>query len=254
MAASWMKLDSAALKRWLRRRAAAPPQMTIKRQLAWPGKAMVLVLLVGGVGGVGFGAYRLGLGAAADRSIGQSPLQTAAPSTSIDQSGISVAAAESQINIARSAQRELVAQVKMLAVENARLKEDLAFFEGLLPATKVVSGITISRLTADIAGPNQVRYRLLVMQGGKSERDFSGSVQLAVTVLQNGKSAIITFPEAGSSDPSEAEKFHLSFKRYQRIEGLLTLPNGTEIKSVQARVLEKGQVRTQQTAIVERNS
>ena len=254
MIRSWLMLGSAAFKRRLRRRSTAAPQMTIKRQLAWPGQIVVLVLLAGGMGGVGFGAYRLGLGAAATRSTAESTLPAATSLTGIDQSGISVAAAESQINIARSAQRELVAQVKVLAIENARLKEDLAFFEGLLPTTKVVSGISISRLTADIAGPNQVRYRLLVIQGGKGERDFNGSVQLAVTVLQSGKSATINFPEAGSKDPADAERFHLSFKRYQRIEGLLTLPDGVEIKSMQARVLEKGQLRTQQTAIVERNS
>lgn len=269
MIISWLKRDVAALKRWMRCRSASAPQMMIKRQLTWPWRAVVLLLLIGCMGGIGLGAYSLGLGAAA-RLAGQPTLQTAragslpapvdagaqaaAVQTGADTSGMSVAAADSQINIARSAQRQLVTEVKALAIENAHLKEDLAFFEGLLPTTKIVSGISISRLTADIAGPNQVRYRLLVMQGGKDKRDFNGSVQLAATVLQNGKSAIINFPDAGSHDPADTEKFHLAFKRYQRIEGLLTLPDGTEIKSIQARVLEKGQLRAQQTTIVERNS
>ena len=57
-----------------------------------------------------------------------------------------------------------------------------------------------------------------------------------------GKSVMITFPDL---KPAELDKFKLSFKHYQRVEGVLTLPEGTVAKTVQARVLENGQIRTQ---------
>lgn len=162
-----------------------------------------------------------------------------------DQFSSTVNAAESKMNIERSAQRQLAAQVKALESENMRLKEDLAFFDSLLPNATGAPGITIRRLKIDQITPNQLRYRLLIMQGGKGEQLFVGSLQLAVTTVQGGKSAMINFPEATST---EQEKFKLSFRYYQRVEGVITLPEGTITKLVQARVLEKGQVRAQQSA------
>jgi len=162
-----------------------------------------------------------------------------------DQFSTTVNAAESQLNIERSAQKQLAAQVKTLESENTRLKEDLAFFESLLPNATGPAGVAIRRLKIDQVAPNQVRYRLLVMQGGKGDRRFVGNLQLMVTVIQEGKSAMMTFPAAV---PAEQEKFKLSFMHYQRVEGVLTLPEGASTKLVQARVLENGQVRAQLSA------
>lgn len=154
-------------------------------------------------------------------------------------------AAESQLNIERSAQRQLAAQVKSLESENTKLKEDLAFFESLLPNATGPQGVSIRRLKVDQIAPNQLRYRLLIMQGGKGDRRFAGQLQLALTTMQDGKSAMMTFP-AGA--PGEQEKFKLNFMHYQRVEGVLTLPEGAATKLVQARVLENGQVRAQLSA------
>jgi hypothetical protein len=161
-----------------------------------------------------------------------------------DQLSTTANAAESQLNIERSAQKQLAAQVKSLEADNTRLKEDLAFFESLLPNATGPAGVSIRRLKIDQVAPNQLRYRLLIMQGGKGDRRFVGSLQLMVTTLQDGKSAIMNFPAV----PAEQDKFKLSFMHYQRVEGVLTLPEGAATKLVQARVLENGQVRAQQVA------
>lgn len=154
-------------------------------------------------------------------------------------------AAESQLNIERSAQKQLFMQVKALEAENIRLKEDLAFFESLLPNATGPQGTTIRRLKIDVIPPNQLRYRLLVMQGGASTQQFVGNLQLIVTTLQDSKNAMIIFPD---ESPVEQEKFKLSFTHYQRVEGVLTLPEGVTTKAVQARVLNKGQIRAQLSA------
>lgn len=162
-----------------------------------------------------------------------------------DQLSTTANAAESQLNIERSAQKQLAAQVKALETENTKLKEDLAFFESLLPNATGPAGISIRRLKIDQIAPNQLRYRLLIMQGGKGDRRFVGNLQLVATIQQDGKSAMMTFPAAV---PAEQEKFKLSFMHYQRVEGVLALPEGAATKLVQARVLENGQVRAQQAA------
>jgi 1-acyl-sn-glycerol-3-phosphate acyltransferase len=142
----------------------------------------------------------------------------------------------------KSEQAQLVVQVKTLEGENLKLKEDLAFFESLLPVDNNAFGVSIRRMKAEVAAPNQLHYQLLIMQGGKVDHDFSGDLQLTVTVLQAGKSAMIVFPEQNTAEP---DKYKLTFKHYQRAEGVLTLPDGAVAKSVQARVLDKGQIRAQ---------
>ncbi len=159
-----------------------------------------------------------------------------------DQLSATVNAAESQLNIERSTQKQLMMQVKSLEADKVKLKEELAFFESVLPTDTAAQGISIRRLKADVIAPNKVRYQLLVMQGGKGDKQFSGSLQIAVSVIQGGKAAIITFTDGKAVDVAN---FKLAFKQYQRVDGTLTLPDGVSMKSVQARILENGQQRTQ---------
>lgn len=163
----------------------------------------------------------------------------------VDKNRLSVIAnaAESQINIEKATQKQLAEQVRTLTEENARLKEDLAFFERLLPAN-TGRGVSIRRLTAELIAPNQLRYRLLIMQGGKNPPAFVGELQLAVMLEPEGDraDAMILFPEEKSSD---AQRFALNFRQYQRVEGIVTLPEGVDVTAVQARILQKGQIRAQ---------
>jgi hypothetical protein len=243
--------NSLKVKLWLSRWSIAAPRMTIKTYLPWPLRAIFFAIVVGLGGAIAMWAYDLGRSltgfnpAATKEQLADFKEQIEKLSLERDQFSTTVNAAESQLNIQRSAQTQLATQVKALESENTKLKEDLAFFESLLPADTGTQGVSIRRLKAEIIAPNQLRYRLLVMQGGKGERDFIGNIQLAVTVFQGGKSAMMVFPEASSAD---TEKFKLGFKHYQRVEGILTLPEGASMKMVQARILEKGQIRAQQSA------
>lgn len=227
------------------------PRMSIKSHLPWPMRIVIAALVVGIGGAMAMWIYDLGRSFTGfDPRASREELATVREQVDKikaerDEFSTTVNSAESQLNIERSAQKQLAAQVKTLEVENVKLKEDLAFFESLLPADTGAKGVSIRRLKADPIAPNQLRYRLLVMQGGKGEHDFVGTLQLAVTVLQGGKSAMIIFPEPNSRD---TDKFKLGFKHYQRVEGVLTLPEGAAIKMVQARILDKGQIRAQQSA------
>lgn len=224
--------------------------MTVRTALPWPLKIAFIGVVLGLGGATAMWTYDLGRSFA---GFGSAPsreqleeLHQKIDQITIERDAFSstVNAAESQLNIERSAQKQLASQVKILESENAKLKEDLAFFESLLPAD-TGSGVSIRRLKAELIAPNQLRYRLLIMQGGKGSRDFVGDLQFAVTVVHAGKSAMMMFPQGNAG---EAEKLRLNFKHYQRVEGILTLPEGALVKAIQARVLEKGQIRAQQTA------
>lgn len=236
-------------KLWLRRWSVSPARMTIKNHLPWPLRAIFIAIVVGLGGALALWAYDAG------RSFtGFNPGATAAQFADMqtqfkqvreerDQFQTTVNAAESQLNIERSLQTQLSRQIKTLESENSKLKDDLAFFESLLPTDTGPQGISIRRLKAEMVEPTQLRYRLLLMQGGKVDRDFTGSYQLVVTLFQGGKSAMMTFPKAEAIDA-----FKLSFKHYQRVEGVLAVPEGAVVKSVQIKVLEKGTLRAQQSA------
>jgi hypothetical protein len=120
----------------------------------------------------------------------------------------------------------------------------LAFFESLMPAATGPEGITVQRIKAEMAAPNQLRYRVLVMQGGKGGRDFVGEMQFSLNLVVAGKPAIMQFPDAKAG---EAGKLKLSFRHYQRQEGLITLPDDAVVKSIQVKIMDKGVQRAQQS-------
>lgn len=218
--------------------------------MPWPLRALAFCMVaVVGVAFVmwGYGQGRVpGFPSAPDKEqIAQLKEQVEKLTAERDQYSSTVSSSESEKNMDRSEQHQLEIQVKSIESENIKLKEDLAFFESLLPVDANAQGVSIRRMKAEIVVPNQLHYKLLIMQGGKVGHDFTGNLQLAVTVLQAGKSAMILFPEPTST---ESDKFKLTFKHYQRAEGILILPDGAVMKAVQARILDKGQIRAQQSA------
>ena len=208
---------------------------------------LVLLLIVGGLAfwtyGLGRGSNVLGDGISADEAH-RLKVQAANAQAERDKAANGLNTAENLLAMERAAHKQLAAQVQSLAAENARLEEDLAFFDDLLPSGPVSEGVSIRRLKIELLPPNQLRYRLLIMRRGKNVQDFSGSLSLSLSVMQAGKPAVLAFP--GKDD--KTEPFKLEFRRYQRIEGILTLPEGVQVKNALARVLENGKVRAQQSA------
>lgn len=237
-------------KFWLRRLSISAPKMTVRSQLPWPMRFVFWVFVLGLAGAIALWAYDLGrsfAGFGPNVSAQLSVMEQRVKQLELERERLSslVSAAESEISIERAALNPLRAQIKSLEADNTRLKEDLTFFEGLLPANTGSQGISIRRIALEPLAANQVRYRMLVMQGGGSKQEFHGELQLAVSAFQEGKNVMIAFPKEKSGD---SERYKLNFKHYQRLEGVLVLPEGATAKSLQARVLEKGLVRAQQSA------
>ncbi|HEX7644335.1 MAG TPA: DUF6776 family protein [Burkholderiaceae bacterium] len=221
--------------------------MTIKTQLPWPLRAAGILLFLAVCVAVlkfGYEEGRLpGLSGGVSRvQVEQLREQVEKLTAERDQYSTTANSAETKQNMDKSEQAQLELQVKSLEGENLKLKEDLAFFESLLPADNNSFGVSIRRMKAETVAPNQLHYQLLIMQGGKVDHDFAGNLQLTVTVVQAGKNVMIVFPEQNTTEP---DKYKLTFKHYQRAEGVLTLPEGAVAKAVQARVLDKGQIRAQ---------
>lgn len=156
-----------------------------------------------------------------------------------------VVAGERQLQIERSAQADLAKALKTQQEENAKLREDVAFFQTLMPSGKGTDQVAIHRFKVEPgAMAGEYRYRLLLVQEGKRERDFRGRVQLLANYVLDGKRGVVAASADGEGAPS------LNFRYYQRVEGSFQAPAGAVVKSVQARVFEGGasSPRLQQTA------
>lgn len=148
-------------------------------------------------------------------------------------------AAERQLQIERATFDDINKQVKSLSDENAGLKEDLAFFQTLMPAGGREGGLTINRfeVVRDIL-PGEYRYRLLIMQTGQRAKDFQGNLQFVINLQQDSKQpAVMTLPPDGQSG---RKAFQLNFRFYQRVEGSFKVAPDAVVKGMQARVFEGG--------------
>jgi len=158
-----------------------------------------------------------------------------------------LSAADSRLKVEQTAVERLTAQLRTLEVENARLKADLAYLESLLPAGESEGVIAIRRFEVETdAQPGRMRYRALLMQGGRAAGEFEGALQLLVTLESEGQRTVVTVPDTADGE-AEAK---VSFRRHQRIEGSFEVPDGATVRSVQLRVLEGNTVRAHQTVVM----
>lgn len=149
-----------------------------------------------------------------------------------------VAASERQLDIERAAYGDLTKQVKVLTAENAAIKEDLAFFQSLMPAAGR-EGVSINRFRVQAGGlPGEYRYQLLLVQTGQRARDFKGNLQLVVNLQRKaGASAMVTIPADNTAD---VNAYQLSFRFFQRVEGTFRVQPDASVKDLQVRVFESG--------------
>ena len=149
-----------------------------------------------------------------------------------------LAASESQSKIDAGSFGDLAKQVKALSAENAALKDDLAFFHSLIPASGGDDTLALGRLKVDAdATPGEFRFRMLLVRGGQRPADFVGRVQIVVNAQQGNEKLVLTLPPADTQAPAE---YQLNFKSFQRVEGAFKIAPGAVVKSVQVRVYQNG--------------
>ncbi|GKS91932.1 hypothetical protein AVTE2539_21225 [Acidovorax sp. SUPP2539] len=141
----------------------------------------------------------------------------------------------------RTTMDRLMAQMRQLEADNRALRDDLGFFEKLIPAGKT-EGVSIRGLQADVIGGNQLRWQVLVIQPVRNAPEFRGRLELLLAGTRDGR----PWTQAMSADGQP-----LQFQQYRRVEGLWPLPGNAVVKTVTARVLEGSAVRATQTLSIE---
>ena len=155
---------------------------------------------------------------------------------------------ESSLMIERATLDQLSRQAKTLELENVALKEDLAFFEGLMPSSVAGEevGVRIDKLRVEPTGAlGEYRYRMLVINNGvRQAKELKGSLQFLVKTQQGGKDVMITLP---SGKEPERENYRFELKHFHRLEGVFSVPSGAVVEEVEARLLLDGVVRVRQS-------
>lgn len=240
-------------KLWVSNLSVSGPRVAVRTQLPFALRALLAVIalsLAFAAGLASSGILRDSDGGSADRAEQGDDLdrlrsQLAQALADRDREAAAAVNWESRLKVEHSAQEQVRIQVKMLEDENARLKGDLAFFESLLPMPADAKGVVIRsfRVQADTE-PDSLRYRLLVQQSGRPERDFVGEVTLTINLQEDGRPVVLQLPDPAMPSAGPAP---LSFRHYQRLEGIFTVPAGTTVRSVLVRIRTGGETRAQQT-------
>jgi hypothetical protein len=239
--------------RLLRRRLTiSAPRMSVRSALPWPFRWAVLALVFGFCAAIGLWAFEFGKdiagldgGAKEELVRARSELMSlraelGAAKEARDKAQ-SVADTSSTLATAQKAAQEgMNALNRQLEAENRGLKDDLGFFEKLMPSNGA-EGVTVRGLQAEVINGRQLKWQVLLIQAQKNAPEFAGRIELSFGGTQNGK------PWQGSLPGAAAD---IKFRQYGRSEGMLDLPAQTIVKSVSVKVLEGAVVKATHTAKV----
>ena len=122
-------------------------------------------------------------------------------------------------------QEKSAQQLRQTETENLSLKNNLGFFERLLP-TSAAYGQAVRALQAQVEGPGRIKYLLLVMQAGKTQPEFQGRCEVTMVGMLEGKawSAMV----AGAAQ-------NILLKQSLRLEGVDEHPAAAVVKRILVR-------------------
>lgn len=233
------------LRRWRSRIGIAAPRVAVKSEVPLHWRVLSVLILVGCSLALAGWIYTSGLRFAgfhiesSAQELTELRNQVQQLRDELERTSKIADSSDSRLKIESTAHDRLATQIKSLEEENTRLKADLAMFENLAGNDQGPPGLEIARLQVMPEGERgQYRFRVLVAQKGAS-RDFKGSLQLVVRLVQGSQTAIMELP-GKSGNPTQ---YLMSIRRFGRVEGLFRIPDGASIAHVEARLLENGVVK-----------
>lgn len=215
-----------------RRLTISAPRMAIRSTLPWPVRWFLGAVVLGFCAALALWAFEFGreiagFDRAAKEELALLRSQVGKLTAERDKAQSVANTSESLLATEQSTQQRLIAQVKQLEAENRSLRDDLGFFEKLLPASNA-DAVSIRGLQAQVQGGNQVKWQVLVMQSGKNSAEFQGHLDLTLTGLRAGKPWTQTAHDVAKE---------LQVRQYRRVEGLLDIPADVVLKSVSVKLM-----------------
>jgi hypothetical protein len=225
-----------------RRLTISAPRVAVRSSMPWPLRWVGFAIVLGFCAAISLWAFEFGKSIAGlDSGAKEELLRLRADAEKLrqdrDKAQSILNTSGSLITAEKAAQERLTAQIKVLEAENRALREDVGFFERLIPAAGT-EGVSIRALQAEVLAETQLKWQVLVIQPIKNAPEFRGKLQLSIAGTLEGKPWMMELP--GGAQP-------LQFRQYRRIEGMIDLPPKAVVKNVSAKVLEGANTRAVQS-------
>jgi hypothetical protein len=236
--------------RLLRRRLTiSAPRMAVRSALPWPFRWAVLAIVFGFCAAIGLWAFEFGKDIAGLERGSKDELVRLRTEVASLQAELTTARSERDqaqsiantagtlVTAEKASQERLMAQAKQLESENRSLRDDLGFFEKLIPASGG-DGLAIRGLQADLQGARTLKWQVLVIQSGKNPSEFTGRLELTFTGVHNGKPWSAGLP---------GDQPVIKVRQYGRMGGEFDVPDHVQVKGVSARVMDGAVARATQS-------
>ena len=225
-----------------RRLTISSPRMAVRSSLPWPVRWVLGAIMLGFSGAIALWAFEFGKGITGLDTNAKEELQVlrtevAALRVDREKAQSIVNTSGSLLTAERAAKEKMIEQLRQLEADNLLLRDDLGFFEKLLPASGT-NGLAIRSLQAEMVSVSQLRWQVLVIQPVKGAAEFNGKLDMTVSGTLAGKPWTASLPGGAQV---------LQLKQYRRIEGVLDLPPQAVVKTITAKVMEGMATRSVQT-------
>ena len=233
------------LRLFRRRLTVSAPRVSVRSTLPWPLRWLTLAVVLGFCAAVGLWAFEFGkdiAGVDTDTKDELAKLRAEVATLRADRDKVQSVfnTSGSLLTAEKATQEKLTAQIRQLEAANRALRDDLGFFEKLIPAAANET-VAIRGLQAEALGAPelslQMKWQVLVIQPVKNAPDFNGKLDITFSGTQNGKAWMMSLPGGAQT---------LQFRQYRRVEGVVDLPPQVVVKSVSAKVLEGSATRAVQ--------
>lgn len=216
--------------------------MAIRSALPWPVRWMMGAVTLGFSAAIALWAFEIGKGIAGLDTNAREELKLLREEVSVlrverDKAQSIANTSGSMLTAEKAAQEKMTAQIRKLESDNLSLRDDLGFFEKLLPAAGG-NGVSVRSLQAELLNPTQLKWQVLVIQPVKDTPDFQGKLEVLVSGTLAGKPWTLNLPGGAQL---------LQVKQYRRVEGVLDLPPQAVVQTVTAKITEGSATRSVQT-------
>lgn len=149
-----------------------------------------------------------------------------------------LAVLERASQIDRESNTKVRDRVKELQDENLELKQELAFYRGIVSPEDRKAGLKIQSFQLSRGqAPGEFRYKLILTQVLKNDKVAQGSVALAVSGVLNGRPEQLPLSKLSQSN---SDRLAFKFKFFQNFEGDIRLPEGFRPEAVHLSVTPSG--------------
>ncbi len=225
-----------------RRLTVSAPRVSVRSALPWTVRWLLGAVLLGFSGALALWAFEFGKDIAgldrnAKQELEQLRTEVQVLRTELGKSQSISNTSESLLTAEKTAQEQLMLRIRELETDNQALRSDLGFFERLIPGTGS-DALSIRGLQVERVAEGQLRWQVLMIQAQKNAPDFKGVLELAFAGTLDGK------PWAAAQAPAPQP---VLIKSYLRQEGVVDVPAQAVVKTVTARILQGGVVKSVQT-------